>query len=94
MLLLAVSNKFNTGMNSLLNSFKAFQISIERVQNLLSFEYNSRSMRDNFEKRQLSKQISLHNALILDLEEPNLTRMIVNFQFFFIIGSENLKKNY
>jgi hypothetical protein len=54
-------------MNSLLNSFKAFQISIERVQNLLSFEYNSRSMRDNFEKRQLSKQISLHNALILDL---------------------------
>jgi hypothetical protein len=35
------------------------------------------------------EEISLHNDFILDLGEPNLLIMIVIFEFYFIIGSEN-----
>ncbi len=52
---LIVLNKSNNLLNLLLNLFKVFQISKGKVQNLLSFEYNSRSMKDNFEKRQFQR---------------------------------------
>jgi hypothetical protein len=48
---LTVLNKFNNLLNLLLNLFKVFQISKEKVQNLLSIENNSRSKEYNFEKR-------------------------------------------
>jgi hypothetical protein len=44
-------------------------------------------------KSNSAKEISLHNDLILDLGEPNVLIMIVNFKFFSQIGSGKLFKN-